>query len=109
MREFAKGAAQSDDITAMVLRFGIMTALGRRGTARRLASGSSSRSWSGTASTTCCSRASIQTYLFRQALHQAGRGPWVDLDQRRSTSPSVDAAWLVDALGRALLLARRAW
>ena len=30
VREFAKGAAQSDDITAMVLRYGIMTALGRR-------------------------------------------------------------------------------
>ena len=47
---------------------------------------------------------STQTYLFRQALHQAGRGPWLDL----STAMDVavrDAAWVSTLWASILLLA----
>ena len=56
---------------------------------RRLRSGSSSRSSSGTASTICSSRAAPRPTCFEQALHQAGLGPWVDLTRGRSMPPSV--------------------
>jgi hypothetical protein len=47
---------------------------------------------------------STETYLFKQAIHQAGRGPWVDL----STAMAVavrDAAWISTLWACLLLLA----
>jgi len=47
---------------------------------------------------------STETYLFRQAMHVAGRGPWVDL----STALDVavrDAAWIATLWASVLLLA----
>lgn len=47
---------------------------------------------------------STQTYLFRQAIHQAGLGPWVDLGTAMDIAVS-DAAWLSTLWASLLLLA----
>jgi hypothetical protein len=46
---------------------------------------------------------STETYLFRQAIHQTGQGPWVDL----STAMAIavrDAAWISTLWASVLLL-----
>lgn len=47
---------------------------------------------------------STQTYLFRQALHQAGRGPWLDLTTAMDVAVR-DAAWVSTLWASILLLA----
>jgi len=47
---------------------------------------------------------STQTYLFKQALHQAGIGPWVDLTSALDAAVR-DAAWLSTLWACLLLLA----
>jgi hypothetical protein len=47
---------------------------------------------------------STQTYLFRQAIHQAGLGPWVDLTAALDAAVR-DAAWLSTLWASLLLLA----
>jgi hypothetical protein len=47
---------------------------------------------------------STQTYLFRQAIHQAGLGPWVDLTTALDVAVR-DAAWLSTLWASILLLA----
>jgi hypothetical protein len=47
---------------------------------------------------------STQTYLFRQAIHQAGLGPWVDLTSALDVAVR-DAAWLSTLWACLLLLA----
>lgn len=47
---------------------------------------------------------STQTYLFRQAIHQAGLGPWVDLTGALDVAVR-DAAWLSTLWASLLLLA----
>ena len=47
---------------------------------------------------------STQTYLFRQALHQAGLGPWVDLSGALEAAVR-DAVWLSTLWACLLLLA----
>ena len=47
---------------------------------------------------------STQTYLFRQAIHQAGLGPWVDLTGALVVAVR-DAAWLSTLWACLLLLA----
>lgn len=46
---------------------------------------------------------STQTYLFRQALHQAGRGPWLDLTTAMDVAVR-DAAWVSTLWASILLL-----
>ena len=47
---------------------------------------------------------STQTYLFQQALHQAGLGPWVDLTAALDAAVR-DAVWLSTLWASVLLLA----
>ena len=47
---------------------------------------------------------STQTYLFRQAIHQAGLGPWVDLTSALDVAVR-DAVWLSTLWASLLLLA----
>jgi hypothetical protein len=47
---------------------------------------------------------STQNYLFRQAIHQAGLGPWVDLTSALDVAVR-DAAWLATLWACLLLLA----
>jgi hypothetical protein len=47
---------------------------------------------------------STQTYLFRQAMHQAGLGPWVDLTSSLDVAVR-DAAWISTLWACLLLLA----
>jgi hypothetical protein len=47
---------------------------------------------------------SAETYLYRQALFQAGRGPWVDLGTAMQVAVR-DAAWLSTLWASILLLA----
>ncbi len=47
---------------------------------------------------------STQTYLFRQAIHQAGLGPWVDLTSALDIAVR-EAAWLSTLWACLLLLA----
>ncbi len=47
---------------------------------------------------------STQTYLFRQAIHQAGLGPWVDLTSALDVAVR-EAAWLSTLWACLLLLA----
>jgi hypothetical protein len=47
---------------------------------------------------------STQTYLFRQAIHQAGLGPWVDLTSAFDIAVR-EAAWLSTLWACLLLLA----
>jgi hypothetical protein len=47
---------------------------------------------------------STQTYLFRQAIHQAGLGPWVDLTTALDVAVR-DAVWLSTLWANLLLLA----
>jgi hypothetical protein len=47
---------------------------------------------------------STQTYLFRQAIHQAGLGPWVDLTSALDIAVR-EAAWLSTLWACFLLLA----
>jgi hypothetical protein len=47
---------------------------------------------------------STQTYLFKQAIHQAGLGPWVDLTTALDVAVR-DAAWLSTLWASLLLLA----
>jgi hypothetical protein len=47
---------------------------------------------------------STQTYLFRQALHQAGLGPWLDLTTAMDVAVR-DAAWMSTLWASILLLA----
>jgi hypothetical protein len=47
---------------------------------------------------------STQTYLFRQALHQAGLGPWLDLTTAMDVAVR-DAAWVSTLWASILLLA----
>ena len=47
---------------------------------------------------------STQNYLFRQAIHQAGLGPWVDLTSALDVAVR-DAAWLSTLWACLLLLA----
>jgi hypothetical protein len=47
---------------------------------------------------------STQTYLFRQALHQAGRGAWLDLTTAMDVAVR-DAAWVSTLWASILLLA----
>ena len=47
---------------------------------------------------------STQNYLFRQAIHQAGLGPWVDLTTALDVAVR-DAAWLSTLWANLLLLA----
>ena len=47
---------------------------------------------------------STQSYLFRQALHQAGRGPWLDLTTAMDVAVR-DAAWVSTLWASILLLA----
>ena len=46
---------------------------------------------------------STQTYLFRQALHEAGRGPWLDLTTAMDVAVR-DAAWVSTLWASILLL-----
>jgi hypothetical protein len=47
---------------------------------------------------------STQTYLFRQAIHQAGLGPWVELTTAMDIAVR-DAAWMSTLWASLLLLA----
>jgi len=47
---------------------------------------------------------STQTYLFKQAIHQAGQGPWVDLTAALDVAVR-DAAWLSTLWASLILLA----
>ena len=47
---------------------------------------------------------STETYLFRQAIHQAGLGPWVDLTSALDVAVR-DAAWISTLWACLLLLA----
>jgi hypothetical protein len=47
---------------------------------------------------------STQTYLFKQAIHQLGRGPWVDLTTALDVAVR-DAAWVSTLWASLLLLA----
>jgi hypothetical protein len=47
---------------------------------------------------------STQTYLFKQAIHQAGLGPWVDLTTALEVAVR-DAAWVSTLWASLLLLA----
>ena len=42
-------------------------------------------------------------------MHEAGRGPWVDLTSASSTPAVRDAAWALDARGPACVAPARAW
>ena len=86
VRDFAHGAAQSDDITAMVLRYGRMTALGRRRAARRLASGSSLAIvvWNGLYD--CWLARGVEDYLLQaRAARRRARPRRRDVDAMRAT------------------------
>ena len=47
---------------------------------------------------------STQTYLFKQAIHQAGLGPWVDLTSALDAAVR-DAVWISTLWASVLLLA----
>ena len=56
---------------------------------------------------------STQTYLFRQALHQAGRGPWLDLttamDVAVRDAASVSTLWASILLLAGMITIRLMW